>query len=278
MKNDDERHDGGNRPLRLALGVLLLGVLGWTVVLLGPALLSGLRTEAGSLVGSPECVVETSEGEIGLDRDEAKLATTAVALQARGLEAPDPVDASATSASSDASGTLNSSTASRIDEAVLQALADGPPENAGPVLSCRGSAASDLQEEQLTATGLTPRAEQLRTTMTEVFGEQSLGGFAPGGVGSGHGGDSTHYDGRAIDIFFRPVTEENQREGWMLSHWLVAHAEDLNIQYVIFDDQFWSAHLSRGQWHDYEAPVPTNEILRHLDHVHVDVRGGGGIS
>jgi hypothetical protein len=32
------------------------------------------------------------------------------------------------------------------------------------------------------------------------------------------------------------VTEENRR--WILVHWLVAHADDLIIQYVIFDDQF----------------------------------------
>ncbi|GAB3542574.1 hypothetical protein GCM10027403_35430 [Arthrobacter tecti] len=208
---------------------------------------------ADGLLPAAECVVETSEGEITLDRDEAQLATTAVALRVRGMEAPDTTG---------------------IDEAVLQRLANGPPDDAGPSLSCRGSAAQDLEVQQLTATGLTPRAEQLREAMTEVFGEQSLGGFAPGGVDQGHGGDSTHYDGRAIDVFFRPVSEENRRQGWMLAHWLVAHAGDLNIQYVIFDDQFWSAHISRGQWHDYDAPDPSNEILRHLDHVHVDVLGG----
>jgi hypothetical protein len=82
--------------------------------------------------------------------------------------------------------------------------------------------------------------------MAEVFGDESLGSFTPGGVGQGHGADSTHYDGRAIDIFFRPVTEENRREGWRLAYCLVAHA-DLNVQYAIFDDQFWSAHISRGQ-------------------------------
>ncbi len=250
----DERRAVRRRPLRLLSGLLVLGMLGAALVLLGPGLLSSLRAGGGSLMAGPECVVETSEGKVELDRAEAKLATTAVALQARGMDAPDTTG---------------------IDEAVLQRLADGPSEGAGPVLSCRGSAASDLQEEQLTETGLTPRAEQMRTAMTEVFGNQSLGGFAPGGVGQGHGGESTHYDGRAIDIFFRPVTEENRREGWMLAHWLVAHAEELDIQYVIFDDRFWSAHISRGQWHDYEAPAPANEILRHLDHVHVDVLDGG---
>jgi hypothetical protein len=251
-------NDGGHRTrrgsLRLLSSLFLLGVLAVALVLFGPGLLSGLRTEHGSLLPRPECTVETSEGEVELDRAEAQLATTAVALLALGMEAPDT---------------------SGIDQAVLQRLADGPPEGAGPSLTCRGSAAGELQEQQLGATGLTPRAQQLREAMTEVFGEQSLGGFAPGGVGQGHGADSTHYDGRAIDIFFRPVTEENRREGWMLAHWLVAHAEDLDIQYVIFDDRFWSVHSSRGKWQGYDAPDPANEILRHLDHVHVDVLRGG---
>ena len=251
--NNDGTHRGWRRRIRPFLGLLLLGMLASALVFLGPGLLSGLRAEDGPLRGGPACTVETSEGQFKLHREEAQLATTSVALMARGLEAPDT---------------------SGIDGAVLQRLAEGPPEGAGASLTCQGSDSSVLQEEQLSVTGLTPRAEQLREAMTGVFGEQSLGGFAPGGVGQGHGADSTHYDGRAIDIFFRPVTDENRREGWILAHWLVAHAEDLDIQYVIFDDRFWSGHSSRGQWQDYAAPEPGNEILRHLDHVHVDVLGG----
>ena len=244
------------RPTRALLAVLLLGTLAAALAVLGPGLLAGLRFDGGTLLAAPECVVQTPNGEIGLDREEAKIATTAVALRARGVEAPDTTS---------------------IDGAALTALAEGPSGDVGPVLSCRGLVDEDLQVEEMTAPGLTPRGEHVRTAMTEVFGEQSLGGFAPGGVGQGHGEESTHYDGRAIDVFFRPVSEENRRAGWMLSHWLVAHAEDLNIQYVIFDDRFWSAHIGRGQWHPYDAPAPSNEILRHVDHVHVDVlRGGDG--
>ncbi|TLM83452.1 hypothetical protein [Pseudarthrobacter sp. NamE5] len=243
---------GARRPVQLLLSLLLVGILAAALVTV-PGLLGGVRSVVVALGGASECVVETAEGEVGLNREKAKLATTAVALAARGAVAPDTSD---------------------IDPAVLQRLADGPPGDAGPSLSCRGSAADDLQEEQLAASGLTPRAERLRGAMTAVFSEGSLGGFAPGGVSQGHGGDSTHYDGRAIDIFFRPVSEENRREGWVLAHWLVAHAEDLDVQYVIFDDQFWSVHSPRGRWHDYNAPDPGNEILRHLDHVHVDVLRG----
>ncbi len=238
---------------RLLTGLVLLGVM-IALALLSPTLLNALRTQGGGLLAGSDCTVQTPDGDVGLTREQAQRATTAVALQSRGLEAPDT---------------------SGIDAAVLQRLADGPTDDAGPSLSCRGSVASGLPEEQMTASGLTPRAEQVRVAMSEVFGEQSLGGFAPGGVGQGHGEESTHYSGRAIDVFFRPVSEENRREGWLLAHWLVAHAADLNIQYVIFDDQFWSTRLARAQWHDYDSPDPNNEILRHLDHVHVDVLRGG---
>lgn len=158
-------------------------------------MLSGVRSEIAPVLLPAECTVETSEGKVGLDRDEAQLATTAVALQARGVEAPDT---------------------SGIYEAVFQRLAGGSPEDAAPTLSCRGAAANDLPKQQLGVTGLTPRAEKVRGAMTEVFGDQSLGGFAPGGIGQGHGADSRDYDGRAIDVFYRPVADENRREGWIL--------------------------------------------------------------
>ena len=57
-------------------------MLAGALVLLGPGLLSGLRAGDGWLRGGPECTVGTSDGEVGLDRDEAKRATTAVALTA----------------------------------------------------------------------------------------------------------------------------------------------------------------------------------------------------
>lgn len=123
--------------------------------------------------------------------------------------------------------------------------------------------------------GLTERADQVRQEVEAAFGPQSLGGFEPRGVTSGHMSGSTHYSGRAVDIFFRPVTEENKRRGWALAHYLVAQADRLGIATVIFDDRIWQAGRRSGDgWRDYRVPRSSSgdrQILEHRDHVHVDV-------
>jgi hypothetical protein len=88
---------------------------------------------------------------------------------------------------------------------------------------------------------------------------------------------SAHYDGRAIDVFMRPVTEENNRRGWAIAHYLVAHADRLLIDHVIFDDRIWTTDSrSEDGWRDYDAPTSSGDrvVLEHRDHVHVDVLEG----
>ena len=129
--------------------------------------------------------------------------------------------------------------------------------------------------------GLTPRAERVRAALERAFGDLTLGGFSPGGVSSGHMAGSTHYDGRAVDVFVRPVDEANRRRGWAVAHFLVANAEELDIQHVIFDARIWSSgRSSESGWRDYEptdaegASPDTRAVLEHRDHVHVDVIEG----
>jgi hypothetical protein len=108
----------------------------------------------------------------------------------------------------------------------------------------------------------------------EAFGPQQTGGYAPGGVSSGHMTDSAHYDGRAIDIFERPVTPENRIRGWAIAQYLVAQADRLDIEHVIFDGRIWTAGSSSGDgWRHYTPPERSGDpvILEHRDHVHVDV-------
>jgi hypothetical protein len=139
------------------------------------------------------------------------------------------------------------------------------------------TAGNGLATEQAGRLGLTPRAETLRGALREVFGRQSLGGFAPGGVTTGHIEGSAHYEGRAIDVFFRPITTDGTRAGWQTAMWAVAHAERLHLATVIFDRQVWTDSRSLQGWRDYHYPggATDNPVLLHEDHVHLDVEHGG---
>jgi hypothetical protein len=159
------------------------------------------------------------------------------------------------------------------DEArALAAAATVPALGTPGALTCRASRPEQVDEPEGPG-GLTPRAERLRGELEATFGPQSLGGFAPGGVRSGHIEGSAHYEGRAVDVFFRPVTPEGTAQGWQVAHWLVAHAEELGVATVIFDRQVWTARRSGDGWRDYRHPSgdTSNPILNHEDHVHVDV-------
>lgn len=134
-----------------------------------------------------------------------------------------------------------------------------------------------LPAQSVTASGLTPRAEAVRQAVAEEFGTIPVGGFAPGGVTSGHGPVSKHYDGLAVDFFFRPYEDPaQQRLGWTVVNWLVAHAEQFDIEVLIYDDKIWSTNRSPQGWRQYSHPQgQTDPINRHLDHIHMDVYPGG---
>ncbi|WP_370247247.1 hypothetical protein [Nocardioides sp.] len=136
--------------------------------------------------------------------------------------------------------------------------------------SIAGNAAAGSDE--LTRSGLVPRAQRVLDDLDGVFGDLSLGGFEPGGVSTGHMAGSAHYDGRAIDVFFRPITEANQRRGWAVAQYLVSQADRLDVRTVIFDDRIWVAGKD-DSWRDYDAPSRAGDraVLEHRDHVHVDV-------
>ncbi len=133
------------------------------------------------------------------------------------------------------------------------------------------------QGDRLNERGLTGRAEQVRLELGVAFGELALGGFQPAGVSDGHMEGSAHYDGRAIDVFVRPISPDNKRRGWAIAQYLVAQADRLAIEHVIFDDRIWSAGpRSATGWRDFDPPstsgdAGTRAILEHRDHVHVDV-------
>jgi hypothetical protein len=148
-----------------------------------------------------------------------------------------------------------------------------------PRLVCSYPRAS-VEPQEPGPSGLVPRARRLRAAWTEVFGPLVAGGFASSGVTSGHVDGSAHYEGRAVDVFFRPLGDaEQHRRGWVFAQWLVAHAADHHVLSVIYDDRIWTSWAAGSGWRDYVHPGATfahrgNAVLRHKDHVHVAVESG----
>jgi len=159
-------------------------------------------------------------------------------------------------------------------EADARVLASALTGNSPHAFSCRLGGTVDTTTTRLTKSGLTKRAEAVRREVSEVFDNPPLGGFAPGGVQTGHMEGSAHYDGRAVDIFVRPISRANKIRGWAIAQYLVAQADRLDIKTVIFDGRIWTAGWKSGdKWRDYDPPETAGDraILEHRDHVHVDV-------
>jgi hypothetical protein len=133
----------------------------------------------------------------------------------------------------------------------------------------------DASSQTAQPNGLTARADAVRRDLERAFGDLPMGGFAPGGVSSGHMAGSAHYDGRAIDVVFRPVSSDSKTRGWAVAQYLVANARRLDIEHVIFDGRIWGAgSQSEDGWRPYVAPegaAGDRAVLEHRDHVHVDV-------
>ncbi|MFE6510738.1 hypothetical protein ACFVDI_24895 [Nocardioides sp. NPDC057767] len=158
-------------------------------------------------------------------------------------------------------------------EPKARALASALTGNTPEAFSCVVKGGADEASDQLSGAGLTSRAEALRDDVRQAYGRLSEGGFQPGGVTTGHMAGSAHYEGRAVDYFFRPVNAGNNIKGWSLAHYLVANADRLDIETVIYDDRIWTKWRSAAGWRDYEVPPRGGDqaILEHRDHVHVDI-------
>jgi hypothetical protein len=153
-------------------------------------------------------------------------------------------------------------------------LASALTGNSRRAFSCRIAQAPDAAPTKLDDAGLTDRADAVKADLEAAFGPQTTGGYAPGGVNTGHMKGSAHYVGRAVDVFVRPVTSANKTRGWAMAQYLVAQAARMGIEHVIFDGKIWTAgSLSSDGWRVYH-PTETSgsrAVLMHRDHVHVDV-------
>jgi len=238
---------------------------GWVALGVAAALLVAVAVVVVRVVlhGPPDCTVEVSGRTVDLDQRQAE---RAAALSTRS-SGPRPV------ASPDPGALARALSISAEDaRAVAEAFSGVVP----AAVTCRHGGATTSETDGLDAHGLTPRAEAVREDLRARFPGVPLGGFAPGGVHTGHMPGSAHYEGRAIDAFVRPVSPRNTQRGWALAQYLVANAARLSIDTVIFDDRIWTARRAAEGWRHYSVatdgkPRAVARVLEHRDHVHVDV-------
>jgi len=254
--------------LVLAVGALFVGARSYLAQ--GQLPLPGFpeagAAEQQNAVAPPECTLLVSGSTVGLSLAQARALTDQAA---RDQNAAQPV----------------SSTEAKVRElwpaesAQAAGVADALRGLTGPALDCAATL-GPAQLQTIGSTGLTPRAETVWNAVARVFGTLPAGGFKPGGVTTGHIPGSAHYEGRAIDYMYRPITPKSIRHGWVLAQWLVAHAEPLMIRTVIFDRKIWTpGPAGADAWQTYTVThgQVDDPSLQHLDHVHVDVlRNTGG--
>jgi hypothetical protein len=236
---------------------------GWTVIAALLLLTGTLVVVLVSRGGGPPCSVTASGRTVELGRDDAERAAVAVAHHR--------VTYGDTAAAT--TEVRRATDLSARDAGVVGAALSG---EAKAALVCDGFDEPSGEPDTLGAAGLTARAERIRTDLRDHFRSMALGGFAPGGVRSGHMPGSAHYEGRAIDAFSRPISATNKTRGWALAQYLVARAEHFDIDTVIFDDRIWTSRRGAEGWRDYRVDTTGKtravaRVLEHRDHVHVDV-------
>ena len=148
------------------------------------------------------------------------------------------------------------------------------------VLSCEIDHAADgsaldkrWPPESMGPDGLTARTRAVRDAIRTGFGLTDIGGYCPGGCTGGHGAESDHYTGHAIDVMLLPIGDANRQRGNQLAAWLEANATRYAIKYVIWNGRIWSTARSGEGWRPYTPPSgpTTDPTLMHRDHVHVSV-------
>lgn len=128
---------------------------------------------------------------------------------------------------------------------------------------------------------LTPTSRHGYDEIVRVFGPAAPGGpIRSVGCWDEHAWnpDSDHPRGRACDYFpgaagFFPQGDE-LASGWRLASWLRAHAEALDVGYLIWQGRFWSPETTDadGWGRAYTGGGvydPTDATGGHFDHVHV---------
>src|SRR5690606_35012648 len=119
---------------------------------------------------------------------------------------------------------------------------------------------------------LTQGARELRTWLRAAFPQiSSIGGYNCRVI-DGTSTMSVHGTGRALDIMLPTHAGDADNDlGDPIGNWLIEHAEEIGIQYIIWDRWTWNASRAAGS--KERAYTGVNP---HVDHLHVELSVDGG--
>lgn len=109
--------------------------------------------------------------------------------------------------------------------------------------------------------GLTPHALALANLIAKRFGRSDIGGYACRANTANAGKLSVHAVGRAIDVMITGSLGDE------VANWLLANADSLGIQLIIWRHRLWRS--GKSDLKPYGGPNP------HTDHIHVEVFNDG---
>ena len=115
---------------------------------------------------------------------------------------------------------------------------------------------------------LTAGAGTLRDWLMVAFPQiTSIGGYSCRHINGDSTQTSVHATGRALDIFIPLHAGDADNDlGDPLANWLIEHAEEIGIQFIIWDRWTWGAHRADGdKSRSYGGAHP------HHDHLHVEL-------
>lgn len=115
--------------------------------------------------------------------------------------------------------------------------------------------------------GILPGAAELATYLEATFPAiRSIGGYACRQNTADASRTSVHGTGRALDVMI-PLDhgDADNGKGDPIAAWLILHAEEVGIQYIIWDRSSWGGYRDAPKLRAYTGPIP------HIDHLHVEL-------
>lgn len=140
--------------------------------------------------------------------------------------------------------------------------------------SFAGADPGQLVDDPTTSGRITARAAHVLTQIEERFPTSSWACWRPGNPD-----DNDHAAGRACDGTFgnsigTRATGAALNAGWTTTNWLKANAEQLGVEYLIWQGRIWSVRRAAEGWRPYDGGGmfdPRSVTGGHYDHLHVTV-------